>query len=153
MRRYRGLFKPSGAFSRHQFSADYTITMFGFDFRQGQAAREFVKKLHPLAQAFPVVTGTAFEEIKASIREHGQIHAIILYEGKVFDGVTRQRILQEPGLNPRYEVLPANIDPIDYVIVANLRRRQLTPAQRALIGAKLAVLQRGDNQHPWGWWQ
>jgi len=39
-------------------------------------AREFVKELHPLAQAFPVVTGTAFEEIKASIREHGQIHAI-----------------------------------------------------------------------------
>ena len=29
-------------------------------------AREFVKELHPLAQAFPVVTGTAFEEIKAS---------------------------------------------------------------------------------------
>jgi hypothetical protein len=37
MRRCRGLFKPSGAFSRHQFSADYIITMFGFDFRQGQA--------------------------------------------------------------------------------------------------------------------
>ena len=82
-------------------------------------AREFVKELHPLAQAFPVVTGTAFEEIKASIREHGQIHAIILYEGKVLDGVTRQRILQELGLKPRYEVLPANIDPIDYVIAAN----------------------------------
>ena len=64
---------------------------------------------------------------------------------KVLDGVTRQRILQELGLKPRYEVLPANIDPIDYVIAA--RRRQLTPAQRALIGAKLAALQRGDNQH------
>jgi hypothetical protein len=36
MRRYRGLIRPSGAFSRHQFSVDYTITMFGFDFRQGQ---------------------------------------------------------------------------------------------------------------------
>ena len=34
MRRYRGLFRPLGAFSRHQFSADYTISMFGFDFRQ-----------------------------------------------------------------------------------------------------------------------
>jgi hypothetical protein len=27
-----------GAFFRLQFSADYTITMFGFDFRQGQPA-------------------------------------------------------------------------------------------------------------------
>jgi hypothetical protein len=31
-----GLFRPSGAFSRHQFSAHYTISMFGCDFRQGQ---------------------------------------------------------------------------------------------------------------------
>ena len=88
-----------------------------------------MKELHPLAQAFPVVTGTAFEEIKASIREHGQIHAIILYEGKVLDGVTRQRILQELGLKPRYEVLPANIDPIDYVIAANLRRASSSCAE------------------------
>ena len=35
MRRCRGLFRPSDAFFRLQFSADYTITMFGFDFRQG----------------------------------------------------------------------------------------------------------------------
>src|SRR5208337_3813465 len=34
---YHGLFRPSGAFFRLQFSADYTITTFGFDFRHGQA--------------------------------------------------------------------------------------------------------------------
>jgi len=28
-----------GAFKRTQFSADYIITMFGFDFRQGQPVR------------------------------------------------------------------------------------------------------------------
>jgi hypothetical protein len=27
MRRYRGLFRPLGAFTRAQFSADYTISM------------------------------------------------------------------------------------------------------------------------------
>ena len=36
MRRYRGLFRPLGAFTRAQFSADYTISMFGFNLRQGQ---------------------------------------------------------------------------------------------------------------------
>src|ERR1700730_5871133 len=35
MRRYHGLFRPSGTFFRHQFSADYTISMFGFDFLTG----------------------------------------------------------------------------------------------------------------------
>jgi DNA helicase-2/ATP-dependent DNA helicase PcrA len=36
MRRYRRPFRQLGAFARHQFSADYTISMLGFDFRQGQ---------------------------------------------------------------------------------------------------------------------
>jgi hypothetical protein len=38
MRRYRGLLRLSGAFSRHQFSAAYTISIFEFDFRQGHPA-------------------------------------------------------------------------------------------------------------------
>ena len=41
-RRYRGLFRPLGAFTRAQFSADYTISMFGFDFRQGHALNQRV---------------------------------------------------------------------------------------------------------------
>jgi hypothetical protein len=45
MRRYRGLFRPSGAFFQHPFSADYTISMFGFDFRQGQLHRLAGKRL------------------------------------------------------------------------------------------------------------
>ena len=52
MRRCHGLFRPSGAFSRHQFSADYTITMFGFDFRHGQVPvldfrNQFLNALNP----------------------------------------------------------------------------------------------------------
>src|SRR5262245_15316916 len=35
MRRCRGPFKPLEASTRIKFSADYIITMFGFDFRQG----------------------------------------------------------------------------------------------------------------------
>jgi hypothetical protein len=36
MGRYDGMFRLPGAFFRHEFSADYTISMIGFDFRQGQ---------------------------------------------------------------------------------------------------------------------
>jgi hypothetical protein len=35
-RQSHGLFRPSDAFFRLEFSAGYTINMFGFDFRQGQ---------------------------------------------------------------------------------------------------------------------
>jgi hypothetical protein len=41
MHRYRGPFRLSGAFSRYPFSADYTISMFGIDFRQGQARSSY----------------------------------------------------------------------------------------------------------------
>jgi hypothetical protein len=52
MRRYRGLFRPLGAFTRAQFSADYTISMFGFNLRQGQAAdvEAILPKVHTLNQ-------------------------------------------------------------------------------------------------------
>jgi transposase len=36
MHRSRRLLRQQGAFFQHLFSADYTISMFGFDFRQGQ---------------------------------------------------------------------------------------------------------------------
>jgi hypothetical protein len=36
----RGLFRLSGAFSRRQYSAAYTTSMFGFDFLQVQAGYE-----------------------------------------------------------------------------------------------------------------
>ena len=42
MPRYRERFRPLGAFCRHQFLPDYTINMFGFDFRQGQECLDHV---------------------------------------------------------------------------------------------------------------
>jgi hypothetical protein len=39
MRRYDGMFRLPGAFSRHGFSADYTIIMFGFDFPTGTGVK------------------------------------------------------------------------------------------------------------------
>src|SRR5262245_6110915 len=48
MRRYRGRFRPSEALTPIQFSAVYTITMFGFDLRQGQAIGGAIDRLRLL---------------------------------------------------------------------------------------------------------
>jgi hypothetical protein len=39
MRRYDEMFRLPGAFSRHKFSADYTISIFGFDFPTGTGVK------------------------------------------------------------------------------------------------------------------
>src|SRR5262249_40118733 len=44
MRPYHGLLRPLGAFTQAQFSADYTISMPGFDLRQGHPHRECAKR-------------------------------------------------------------------------------------------------------------
>jgi hypothetical protein len=43
--RYRGLFRLRDEFARHQFSADYTISMLGFDFRHGHRRRGPCKRV------------------------------------------------------------------------------------------------------------
>ena len=57
----RGPFRLLEALCRHHFSADYTISMFGFDFRQGQVAtiadigsRAFWTRLRPLKRTWLV---------------------------------------------------------------------------------------------------
>ena len=73
------------------------------------------------------------------IRALGPEHAVTEDGSRIYDRVTRCSWVQ-PSLSASYAWMV-------WDSAANLRRRQLTPAQRALIGAKLAALQRGDNQH------
>jgi hypothetical protein len=42
----------SGAFSRHEFSVDYAISMFGFDFRQGTGTEALNQGMAMLAILF-----------------------------------------------------------------------------------------------------
>jgi hypothetical protein len=44
---------------------------------------------HPLAATFPMIEGTAFEELKSDIRNHGILEPIRLYQGMILDGRNR----------------------------------------------------------------
>src|SRR5580704_1256186 len=92
MRRYHGLFRPSGTFFRHQFSADYTISMFGFDFRQGQVAlrsrpdvaivdlRE--KSERERHGTIPGSLHAPFPDLQENIRGGGMLHELAAGTGK-----------------------------------------------------------------------
>lgn len=104
-------------------------------------------KFHELADAFPLITGEAYDELKADLEKHGQLEPVVMFEGKILDGRNRWRAMQDLGMPHREVKLDEGVDPVAYVWSKNAVRRQLTPAQKALAATKLVTVKLGDNQH------
>jgi ParB-like chromosome segregation protein Spo0J len=94
---------------------------------------------HPLADAFPLIEGPEFEELVASVRDHGLFDPITLLEGSILDGRNRYRACQAAGVEPRFEEFDGG-DPTAFVVSKNINRRHLNVSQRAMIAAKLATI-------------
>jgi ParB-like chromosome segregation protein Spo0J len=101
---------------------------------------------HPFAEVFPPLDGEAFDALVKDIEARGQQEPIWVYEDKILDGRNRYRACQIAGHEPVVKEYTGN-DPIGFVLSANLHRRHLNEGQRAMIGAKLASLVVGANQH------
>jgi N6-adenosine-specific RNA methylase IME4/ParB-like chromosome segregation protein Spo0J len=100
---------------------------------------------HPLANLFPPLDGTEFDELVADIRANGLREPIILFEGAILDGRNRLRACEVAGIQTAFRPYRGN-DPLGYVISVNLRRRHLSESQRAMVAAKLATLTHGQRQ-------
>lgn len=46
-------------------------------------------EFHPLANIFPLVEGTEFDELVADIKTHGLHEPIVLHEDQILDGRNR----------------------------------------------------------------
>jgi hypothetical protein len=93
---------------------------------------------HDLALLIPPMDDVDYQTLRDSIAEQGLLRAITLHEGKVLDGIHRQRAALELGLKPRYEKY-AGGDPLGFVVAANVARRQLNTTERAKLGALIAA--------------
>jgi hypothetical protein len=106
---------------------------------------------HPIAELFPILDPTSpeFLALVEDIKENDLREPIMLYDDKVLDGRNRYLALQMSE-RPIKETHFRNYyghDPIGFVLSVNLHRRHLNESQRAMIGAKMASLEVGDNQH------
>lgn len=101
---------------------------------------------HELALVFPPMSEPEFAAFKTDIREQGQQESIILYEGKILDGLHRYRACRELGREPRVIRFEGNPRAAAQLVLGrNFHRRHLTTSQRALIAAEMCKLRPRGN--------
>ncbi len=101
--------------------------------------------VHPLAEAFPQIEGSDFDEFVEDIRAHGVREPITIYEGQILDGRNRYRAAREVGVECPIAEYNGS-DPIGFVISLNIRRRHLKPSQRSMVAGHLANLKKGQTK-------
>jgi protein gp37 len=99
---------------------------------------------HALSAAFPAMTDAEFGELRADIAANGLRVPITLYEDQVLDGWHRYTACDQTGTEPRFEPFEGNwTDAVALVASANVHRRHLTPHERGIAAATVAVLSVG----------
>lgn len=100
-----------------------------------------ILEAHELAKKFPPMNEEDFARLKASIEKAGRIEAsdpLWLHEGKIVDGLNRQRAaieLKLPLVPTREWDGVGSL--VDFVVRRNLARRHLTGGQKAILAAEL----------------
>jgi ParB-like chromosome segregation protein Spo0J len=104
-------------------------------------------KFHPLADIFPLMEGTEFEQLVTDIKENGLCEKMVVYEGRILDGRNRYRALERLGEFPPshpdcFRQAPCKDDEEAraYVISKNIHRRHLNAEDRAKYLAALIAL-------------
>jgi hypothetical protein len=104
-------------------------------------------EVHPAANIFPMIKGEAFKELVEDIRHNGINEPIAFWKGQLLDGRNRSMACLELGIDPldhACDLDPESVDPVAYVLSANLYRRHLNETERESVGAKIAGLKHGE---------
>ena len=88
---------------------------------------------HEAATIFPDMAKDQYENLKNDIEQHGLRDAIVLYDGKIVDGIHRYKICQELGITPTFTELDPDTNPYEYAFSRNFTRRHLTISQQAAV--------------------
>ena len=103
-------------------------------------------RVHPAADAFPLLGETDLQALADSIREHGQQQPLVVTwdeesgERILLDGRNRLAACRLAGIDPIVEEWGGTGDPTDWVLSINLDRRHLTTSQRAAVAVGLMPL-------------
>jgi len=82
------------------------------------------------------------EDLAEDIRKNGLLEPIILFENEILDGRNRYLACKKANIEPTFRIFNFNIDPYDFVISENLKRRHLNSAQLTEVGFKMWPYER-----------
>lgn len=100
-------------------------------------------EVHPVAEIFPMFAASDLANLVNSIRENGLIHPIVLRGGKILDGRNRLLACEKLGIKPTFSYYDGG-DPVKFVVALNRDRRQLTPSQLSVVGAKIKKIYEAE---------
>jgi uncharacterized RmlC-like cupin family protein len=105
-------------------------------------------KVHPAADLFPMLPDDELQALADDIKQNGLVHPIVQdAKGQlIVDGRNRLAACKLAGVEPRFEQLNDEQDPLAYIFSTNLNRRDLSKGQKAMIVAQAQRLQSNHSQ-------
>ena len=95
-------------------------------------------EFHPLANIFPLIDGQAYQDLMADILKHGVREPIWLFDGQILDGRNRYRAAKAMGVSCDFREYDGDDDgALSLVLSLNLKRRQLTSSQLAMVALEI----------------
>jgi hypothetical protein len=95
---------------------------------------------HPASELFPMMSEKELRDLTDDILANGLLNDIIIYDGHVLDGRSRQIACQRAEIEPRYREWDSKGSLTAFVIAQNLRRRHLSRDQMVAIAVESLTL-------------
>lgn len=109
-----------------------------------------INGVHPYADKFPMLPQAELEELAQSIRDNGLRQPIVVtVDGLILDGRNRFQACRMAGVEPESVVYEGS-DLAEYVLDANITRRNMTTSQRAMA---TALVLEADGRRANGRWK
>ena len=100
--------------------------------------------LSPMALLFPELSPSEFQQMVESIAQRGLQNPITRWRGQIIDGRHRYEACLLAGVEPRFQDLPDDANPLELVMDQNASRRHMSESQRAIAAHKLFEASSGD---------
>ena len=95
---------------------------------------------HPAAEIFPMMDGSALDELAVDIAANGLRMPIVLHpDGSILDGRNRYAACVAAGVEPRFETWDGDGSAAAFVWSMNGSRRHLTVAERQIAAGRYAI--------------